>query len=65
MSDQTTIGATRMQFDKQGKLIGKLYKMPEGPSVLLLETGYMLVKMQDTGRLRIWDTEKRQLVEFM
>lgn len=65
MPDQTGSSVERMQFDKQGKVVGKLYKQPEGPSTLLLEPGYMLVKMQDTGRLRIWDSNTRQLVEFM
>jgi hypothetical protein len=65
MSDQATGGVERLQFDKQGTVIGRLIKLPEGPSVLSLDIGYILVKMEDTGRVRIWNTKTRQLVEFI
>jgi hypothetical protein len=65
MPDQATSGTDRLQYDKQGKVIGRLIKLPEGHSLLSLDIGYVLVKMQDTGRVRIWNTKTRQLVEFM
>lgn len=65
MPDQANSRAERLQFDKQGKVVGKLTSTPQGYSVLLLEPGYILVKMDSTERIRLWDSNTRQLVEFM
>lgn len=54
----------KMQLDTEGTVIGTLIEAGGGKSYLLLESRYMLVKLQETGRIRIWDNRDRKLVEL-
>lgn len=64
MSDKTTRSGERLQCDSDGQMIGTLIDSGNGNSYLMLEHGFMLVKVEETGRIRIWDSKKRKLVEF-
>lgn len=57
--------AERLQFDTEGQLVGKLVNSGEGRSYLLLEPNFMLIKMHETGRIRIWDNKNRKLVDLV
>lgn len=64
MRDKATGLNKRLQLDTEGKVIGKLIEAGGGRSYLLLEPDYMLVKIQETGRIRVWDNKERKLVEL-
>lgn len=64
VSDKTVGRSERLQCDSDGQMIGTLIYSGNGNPHLILEPGFMLVKMEETGRIRIWDSKKRKLVEF-
>ncbi len=53
-----------MQLDKDGHTLGTLIKTAFGPPVLILEPGFLLVKIPETGRVRIYDCERKKLSEL-
>jgi hypothetical protein len=65
MSDKAKSRPERLQFDTEGQLVGKLVDSGEGRSYLLLEPNFMLIKMHETGRIRIWDNKHRRLVDLL
>lgn len=65
MSDKTQSKHTGLQFDTEGQLVGKLIDSGAGRAYLLLEPNFMLVKMQETGRIKIWDNKNRKTVDLV
>lgn len=65
MSDKAASKHKGLQFDTEGQLVGKLIDSGAGRSYLLLESNFMLVKMQETGRIRIWDNKNRKTVDLV
>jgi hypothetical protein len=65
MPDKASGCRERLQFDTEGQLVGKLVDSGEGRSYLLLEPNFMLIKMHETGRIRIWDNKHRRLVDLL
>lgn len=63
MRDKTSSIAERLQYDTSGELVGTLIEC-NGVQRLLLEPGFMLVKDQSTGRVRVWGGKNNALVEL-
>lgn len=64
MSNQTTSGFERLQFDKEGQLVARFIKASDDKWAFLLEDGFMLIKHEITGRLGVWDKKQHKPVEF-
>jgi hypothetical protein len=62
--NKTPSGTTRLQYDTEGELVAKLVKSGFGPWIIWLEPGYQFVRVEETGRVRIWGGKDRKLIEF-
>lgn len=60
MSNQTN--TERLQYDKDGQLVGKVIRSPLGLA-LLLEPGFIYVETEE-GETRVWGGKNRELIEF-